>query len=124
MLVGLRVAEIGQDFRPRKLAHGTAGPGDDRHAATLVSSDQCLQVLRILSGRERARAGKVADKDRYLPALRGPPYHRRFIVDLTNEALWNRTIGDWGFGLRSVPLSQKVAAQCFSPRIRLNSQLL
>ncbi len=124
VFVRLRVPEIGQYLRPRKLAHLPAGPRDDRHAATLVGSNQRLQLLRIKSGRERAHAGKIADKDRYLPALRGAPYHSRFIVDLTDGVLCNRTIGDRGFGLRSVPLPEEVAVQCFSPLVRLNSQLL
>ena len=70
VLVRLRIAEIGQHLRPRELAHRAARPRDDRRAATLVGSDQRLQLLRIKSGRELARAGKIADKNRDLPALR------------------------------------------------------
>jgi len=45
----------------------------------LVGRDQCLQFLRIKSGRERIRAGKIADEDRYLPALRRARRYRRSI---------------------------------------------
>jgi hypothetical protein len=39
MLVRVRIPEIGQQFRPRKLPHLAAKPGDYRRAATLVGGD-------------------------------------------------------------------------------------
>jgi hypothetical protein len=49
-----------------------------------------VQFLGIKPGRERARAGKVADKNRHLPALRRAGRYRRFNFDITEGV---RSIG-------------------------------
>ena len=123
MLVRLWVAEIGQHPGPREPAHHAAGPGDDRRAATLVDRDQCLQLLRIEPGRQRARVDKITDENRDLPALRQTWLCRSFsLVDLPEG--FRRGITARVGARPLVPLAKEVATQCFGRRIRIDPQLL
>ena len=91
VLVCLRMAEMRQHLSPGELAHHAAGPRDDRRAAALVSGDQRLQLLRIKSGCEGARAGKVADKHRDLPTFGRARRYWWFNLDLAEGP--RRSIG-------------------------------
>ena len=70
MLVGPRIAEIGQHPVAHVLGDKPAAALDDRGAAAVIGADDRAQVFRIEPRRQRGRADEIAKHHRQLPAFR------------------------------------------------------
>ncbi len=69
VLVRARIAEIGQQPVAHELGNETAMARDHDGAGFLVGADHLAHVLGIEPGRQRRRAGEIAEHDRELPAF-------------------------------------------------------
>jgi hypothetical protein len=69
VLVGPRIAEIGEYPVAHVLGDKTAGALDDRGNAAVVGADDRAQILRVEPGRQRRRADEIAEHHRELPPL-------------------------------------------------------
>src|SRR5208337_1428349 len=69
MLVGQRIAEIGQHPVPHVLRDEPAGLADEIGAAAVIRADDLAQILGIEPRRECRRADQIAEHHRQLPAF-------------------------------------------------------
>jgi hypothetical protein len=67
MLVGPRIAEIGEHAVAHVLRDETAAAFNDRSAAAVMGGDHRAQILRIEPRRQRRRADQIAEHHRQLP---------------------------------------------------------
>ncbi len=71
VLMGVRIAEIGEHPIAQETGDEAAVGLDQARAAFLVGADHAAQVFRIEPGRERGRSHQIAEHDRQLTALGG-----------------------------------------------------
>jgi hypothetical protein len=69
MLVGQRIAEIGQHPVAHVLRDEPTGLADEIGAAAVIRADDLAQILGIEPRRECRRADQIAEHHRQLPAL-------------------------------------------------------
>jgi hypothetical protein len=69
VLVGPRIAEIGEHPVAHVLGDKTAGAIDDRGDNAVIGADHRAQILGVEPGRQRGRADQIAEHHRQLPPL-------------------------------------------------------
>ena len=70
VLMGLRIAEIGEHAVAHIFGDETTGLGDDLGATSVIGADDLLQVFWVEPSREGCRAHKIGEHHRELAALR------------------------------------------------------
>ena len=69
VLVGARIAEIGEHPVAHVLGDKPAATLDDRGGAAVIAADHRPQILRVEPRRQRRRADQIAEQHRQLPPL-------------------------------------------------------